>query len=237
MKTMKAKPAALCAALLTLILGAAMVLAQTDIRNNRYAIVIALEGKCYYSTPGIPKAELSAGLSLPQGAKVWTEKGTAELYFRQIASIFKMMPNTEVVLEKLDKRLKDGLWVKETVLALNKGRILTRARVLLPESRFEVRTPYSTISVPDVGYARYDIRADGTMVVGKKSKLPARVVIGSSTNHVMPATIIGKDGKTNRVDQKVLEEITPQLDQLEALADVLTPPPGPQEVRPGQAPK
>lgn len=235
---MKTKPAILCAALLTLILSAAMVLAQTDPRNNRYAIVISLDGKCYYSTPGIPKAELSAGLSLPQGAKVWTEKGgTAELYFRQIASIFKMMPNTEVVLEKLDKRMKDGYLVKETVIALNKGRILTRARVLLPESRFEVRTPFSTISVPDVGYARYDIRADGTMVVGKKSKLPARVVTGSSTNQVMPATIIGKNGKTNRVDQKVLEEITPQLDQLEALADVLTPPPGPQEVRPGQAPK
>lgn len=219
------------------VLSTALILAQSDPQNQRFAIVIAIDGKGFYSTTGVEKGILRPGLSLPQGSRVWTEKGTAQVYFRQIESIFKLMPKSEVVLEKLDKHLKDGYMIKETVLALNKGRILTRARVLLPESRFEIRTPVSTLSVPDIGSARYDIRADGTAIVGKKSKLPMRVVKGHATNSVLPGTLVRKDGKTNAVEQRVLDEITPQLDELENLARILTPAPGPQDIRPGSSPK
>jgi hypothetical protein len=210
-----------------------LIFGQSDVQNKRFAIVISMEGKGFYSAPGGGEGKLRPGLSLPEGAKLWTESGTAQVYFRQIGSIIKLLPDTQVSLEKLDKHLKDGYMIKETVLGLNRGRILTRARVLLPESRFEVHTPVSTFSVPDVGYARYDIRADGTAIVGKKSKLGLRAITGGKTNQVMPGTLVARDGKTNRVDNKVLEQISPQLDELEELADSLTPPPGPQDAPKG----
>jgi hypothetical protein len=224
-------------ALVALSLGF-ILLAQTNSADKRQALVLAVDGKAYYSVGTVKRAPLRPGLTLPEGSTLVSEKGaTVDIYFRQIGSIFRMMPKTTLTLEALDKHLKNGKLVKETVVRLDRGRILTRARVLLPESRFEIKTPKAIFSVPEPGYGRYDIRADGTALVGRRSKVPLRVVDAktSKTNLIAPRQImLGIGGVITNAEDKAFAEISPQLDELQALADSLTPMPTPQELPDGE---
>lgn len=219
---------------LAAILAGSILWAQSDRQNQRFAVIVDVNGKGYYSTPGVPKGDLRKGLTLPEGTKIWTTKGDALIYFRRIATIVKLEPQSELILEKLDQHPKDGFMVKETVLSLNKGRILTRPRVLLPDSKFTVQTPVSIFSVPDVGYARYDLRADGTAIVGKKSKLPLRAEAPNRfTNQVMAGSMLTPAGKTNALHG---DRLIPELDELEELADSLASPLTAQDYIPGKLP-
>lgn len=200
---------------------------QSDPSNQRLAVITAVEGEVYYSAAGVEKAPVRRGLTLAQGAKVWTERGTVELFFRQIGSMTKLMPQSELSLEKLDKRPTNGVVAKETVLSLTKGRVLARARVLLPESMYQIRTPKTTFVVPEIGSGRFDIRADGTALVGIRSKIPLGIYAEGKTNLISPGQMVEGPGpvKLKAVDAKTLEELKPQFDELEALAELLAAPP------------
>jgi hypothetical protein len=208
--------------------------AQSDIHQKRLAIVLAVKGDATYTVGTVQDAKIRPGLSLPEGARIVTSRrGTVDLYFRQIGTFFRLTPNTDLTLEKLDKRFTDGVVIKETVARLDKGRILTRARVLVPDSVFEVKTKSLVFSVPDAGVGRYDIRANGTVVVGKKSQLPLHVVDvpAGGTNVVSPSqTFDSKDHRAEMAKPEALDELMRELTELDDLAEALTPPPRPEEL-------
>jgi hypothetical protein len=101
----------------------------------------------------------------------------------------------------LDKYAKDGVILKETSVALREGRLLCVVRLLVPESKFEVRTPATVFQMPAAGIGRYDIRADGTVIVGKKSRVPLKalsIAPVAKTNLVSPGQRLDKQGGTEQ---------------------------------------
>ncbi|MEW6159295.1 MAG: hypothetical protein AB1813_17860 [Verrucomicrobiota bacterium] len=206
--------------------------AQSHDSDPRVAVILDFEGAAQSKEANASWSEIKRGQILPVGSVVKTgSQGKVDLYFRQIGTIIRLMPQTELTLEKLHKEMKNGVLVKETVLDMKSGRILAVVRVLVEDSKVEIKTPACSYLMPTAGVGRYDIRSDGTALVGKKSRLSLKALAGGKATTVEPGQkFSSKTAKVEQIDTKTLQELLGQMDELQAIATALTPPPRPEEL-------
>jgi hypothetical protein len=203
--------------------------------DPRQAVVLAVDGKAFVVSEAGQQRPLKRGERLPQGAVVRTDaSGNVDLYFRQIGTVFRLMPGTKLQLDRMEKHMKDGVLVKETIVSLQEGRMLACVRVLVPDSRFEVHTPTTVFAVPAAGVGRYDLRVDGTVIVGKRSRLALRALDAkdqSRTNLVSPGQRYDRGrNQVMEADPATLSDLLTQFDEMQLISDALTPPPQPNEL-------
>lgn len=154
--------------------------------------------------------------------------GHADIFFRQIGTMVRLLPGAELRVETLkSQRKENGLIAKDTLLDLRAGRILTFVRVQFPESRFQVRTAKGLATVTGAGTGRYDIGAAGRFVTAKSSSSALKVVLDGNERYIAP-------GEAYATRNRKLEPIRPsknelfliQVDELEAMAQQLQTPAG-----------
>ncbi|MBI5386960.1 MAG: hypothetical protein HZA90_19990 [Verrucomicrobia bacterium] len=190
------------------------------------AVVLSVNGKCNYSEDGKMFAPLKAKQVLKQGAVVRTGEGArTDLFFRRIGTTVRLQSGTEVKLEKMDRHLKDGKPVMETLLDLRTGRIFTVVRALVPGSTFAIRNAAGRSVVEGGGgKGRYIITADGTHVAEKGSVVPLKV-IGETGITVISSGMkfSAKDGKLFSLTPPEAVESLIVFDNLDSLAEETTP--------------
>jgi hypothetical protein len=199
---------------------------------KRFGKVISVSGKATATKPDGRTAEIHVGDELPAGTVVKTGKeATVNLFFRRIGTIVQVQTNSVLALDKLEMEMRDGKLVKRTELSLKEGKFLSCIRVLIPESKVIVRTPKATFHVPGTGLGRFQFSADGSAIVGRRSKLTLIADVGGEPIAVMPGYYF--DGKsTNAVQPNpaFFEQFSKAMDILQKTASELTPPPAPEEL-------
>ncbi|MDB6038291.1 MAG: hypothetical protein JWM99_2132 [Verrucomicrobiales bacterium] len=194
--------------------------------NLPQAVVLSVRGKCEYSDDGTTFAPLKTGHVFHQGSVVRTGSGArTDLFFRRIGTTVRLQPETEVKLEKLDRHIKDGMPVMQTLLDLHTGRIFTVVRSLVPGSTFEIRNAAGRSVVEGAGgKGRYIITADGTHVTDKDSVIPLKVIGETGVTVISPGQKFNsKEGKSFAVAPSETVESLIDFDELDSLAEQLTP--------------
>lgn len=195
--------------------------------QKRFAKVIALTGKATVTRPDGTTAQLRLGDDLWAGTALKTDAGgTVDLFFRRIGTILQVQTNTALTLDKLESEMKRGKLVKRTELSLKQGSILGCIRVLIPESKVLIRTPKVLLHVSGTGMGRFEFWADGSVLVGQKSKLS---VVTDTSGDLMPVTpgqfFSGKSAQIVQANPSLLDALSKKMDVLQATATQLTPPP------------
>lgn len=200
----------------------------------RGVLVLAVKGGLKVSTDGKKFERARSGQRYSEGAIFRTSSGHADLFFRRIGTMVRILPNSEVRMEKLEiHRNPQGILVKDTLLDLRKGRIITFVRVLFPESKFQVRTDLGIATVAGAGTGRYDIGANGRFVTAKSSSSALKVVIDGNERLIAPGeAYAAKSKKLQPLRPSEREILLIEADELEALAQQLTPPPAADELPP-----
>ncbi len=194
----------------------------------RVVIVLAVDGKLEASTDGKKFHRVRKGATLSEGTVVRVEgAGHADLFFRRIGTMVRLMPKTELKIETLKwRRNSEGVVVKDTTLDLRKGRVFAFVRVLFPESKFQVRTEMGLATLKGSGTGRYDIGADGRFVVGKSSRSSLKVIIDGNERVVDPGNIFNaREKRVSPLAPSDSEMLIIEIDELQSLAEQLTPAP------------
>lgn len=229
----KLLPLCLVALLACTVLAAALA-QTTGERDPRRAVVAFLEGKAECTFGGETKP-VDVGMLIPPGATLSTVgKSELVLFFRQIGTMVRLRANTTVVLEKMNKFVRDDTLLKETILDLKSGEMMAVVRVLVEDSLFAIKIPDHVAKFDGAGTGRFDLNAKGTILVGKRSERPLRVSgtkLQGDGILVEPGTVYSSSTlRTAPASERVLKQLRPKLDHLEKLAKALTPPPSPQEL-------
>lgn len=191
------------------------------------AVALAVSGKCEYSDDGTTFTKLKAGHVFKEGAVVRTSgDARTDLFFRRIGTTVRLQPDTDIKLEKMARRLSDGVPVMETLLDLRKGRIFIVVRSLVAGSTFEIRNAAGRSVVEGGGgKGRYIITADGTHVTDKNSVVPLKVFGEKGITVITPGQQFhASDGKLLPLGTPEAEVMLIDLDELDSLAEQLTAP-------------
>ena len=198
------------------------------------AVVVAVLGQCDYSEDGNTFAELKTGQVLKEGAVVRTgEDARADIFFRRIGITVRLQPDSEIKLEKMTRRMKDGNPELNTLLDLRKGRIFTVVRTFIQGSTFEVRNAAGRSVIEGGGVkGRYIITADGTHVTDKNSDVPIKVVGETGVTIVAPGKkYSAKEGKLLPLDTPESVLLLIEFDEIHALAEKWDQPQAPENLR------
>jgi hypothetical protein len=190
------------------------------------ALVLSVHGTCEYSEDGTAFVPLRSGHVFKQGAVVRTgEKSRTDLFFRRIGTTVRLQQNTEIKLEKMERHLKDGIPVMETLLDLRVGRIFTVVRSLIAGSTLEIKNAAGRSVVEGGGgKGRYIITADGTHVTDKNSAVPLKVIGETGITIITPGQKFNaKEGKLFALETPEAVELLIDFDELDSLAEELAP--------------
>jgi hypothetical protein len=205
------------------VLSTVKVAATSDVPQ---AVTLSVNGQCAYSKDGVTFSELKPGQVFNEGTVIRAgEKSRADLFFRRIGTTVRLQANTEIKLEKMTREMKDGVPALHTLLDLRSGRIFTVVRSLVPGSTLEIRNKAGRSVVEGGGSkGRYIITADGTHVTDKDSTVPLKLVRETGITVITPGQKFeAKEGKVFAVDPSAEVEGYISLDEIQALADELTP--------------
>lgn len=197
----------------------------TETSDDPQALVRAVRGKCEYSENGTTFAELKVGHVFLQGAVVRTgDGGQIDLFFRRIGTSVRLQSGTEIKLEKMERHMKDGKPVMDTLLDLRTGRIFTVVRSLVPGCTLEIRNAAGRSVVEGGGgNGRYIITADGTHVTEKNSKVPLKLIRETGVTVIEPGMkYSSKEGKVFAVAPSEALETLVQLDELDSLTEQMS---------------
>jgi hypothetical protein len=189
------------------------------------AVVLSVTGKCRWSTNGSDFQQLRVGDTLDQGAAIVTEsKSCVDLFLRRMAITVRINPETEVKVEKMVRRMHEEEMVVETVLDLRKGRILCFVRGVVAKSLFEVKHASARTLAEGQVMGGFEVRADGASVGPRKNYFPLKIVSDKGVSVVGPGHKIDlTSGKVVELAATEQEETWMQLDELQALAELLSP--------------
>jgi hypothetical protein len=191
------------------------------------AVVLSVNGKCHYSTDGTNFSQLKVGQVCEQGAVLRTEeKARTDLFFRRIGSTVRLQEGTEVKLEMMKRTMKEGHPVLNTLLDLRSGRIFTVVRALVPGSTLEIRNAAGRSVVEGGGdKGRYIITSDGTQIADKESRIPLKILAGDTGITIIKPgqKFDAKEGKALPLDASAAVEEFIALDEIQSLAEELTP--------------
>lgn len=200
--------------------------------QKRFGKVIALTGRTVTIKSDGTTADIRIGDELPPGTVIKTgNDSSVSLFFRRIGMILQVRTNTTLSLDKLEMEMKNGRLAKRTELSLSEGGILAFVRVLVPESRVLVRTPKASFQVPGTGMGRFEFWADGSVLVGRKSKLSVVADVSGDSSAVSPGQFFSvKSNNVISANPALLDAFSKKMDALQATAIQLTPPPLPEEL-------
>lgn len=193
---------------------------------RRAAVVLATAGKLEVSLDGKTFHRAKKGEIFYEGAVFRTGRsGSADLFFRRIGTMVRLLPGSELELEKLQRKEGEkGISVNETILSLHKGRVFTFVRVLFPESTFQVRTEKGLATLKGSGTGRYDIAANGRFVTGKSSRSSLKVIVEGEERIIAPGELFNiRDKKVTPLAPSESESLLLEMDELQRLAEVLAP--------------
>ena len=109
------------------------------------ALVIALSGDVSLVRANGDRAKLSVGEKLYSGDRIITvEKQSLRMQFADKSEL-QVLPNSEVVLDKLSHHKQTGM--VDTRIRLNTGRVNTWVEKQQPDSHYEISTPASITAV------------------------------------------------------------------------------------------
>jgi hypothetical protein len=197
------------------------------------AVVLSVSGPCQGSKAGDKFSRLKVGQVLREGAVIRTGAAAhVDLFLQRMAITVRLTSNTDLGLQKMAKYMKDEVLVTATILDLRAGQIFCFVRGLVPNSRFEVKHAAGLAVVEGEGVGAYEIRADSAAVKPGISFIPLKIISESGVSIVAPGQRFdAKRGETLELAPTEVEDTLMQLDELEALADLLSP----QEELPGKS--
>ncbi len=189
------------------------------------AVVLSLHGQATFSPDGKEIKMLKVGEVLNQGAVIRTDPNTrVDLFFRRMAIAVRVTSDTELVLEKMTRSRIGDVLVVQTILDLRKGGIFCFVRGLVADSKFEVKHQIGRSVVEGEGAGGFEIRADSAAVSGRSYFVPLKVISENGTAVIAPGQKFdAKMGKVMRLAPSEEEVTLLQLDELQALNDLLTP--------------
>jgi hypothetical protein len=189
------------------------------------AVVLSATSGTLASQDGAEFKPLKVGEVLNQGAIIRTvQNGTTDLFFRRLATTVRLTGDSELKLEKMLKFTKDNGPATETMLDLRKGRIFCFFRSVIPNTKFEIRHSAGRAVVDGEGMGGYAIDADGSAVTINSKFIPLKVISETGTAIVAPGEKYDPKGKkVLRLPATEAELTLMQLDELRALAEVLSP--------------
>jgi len=133
---------------------------QAQVQQGK-AVVRAIQGTADYSVAGGPWQKLNVGKVLTSGAIVKTAAGSyVDLFLGVNGPVVRVTESTELGLDTLLFEQTGTETVIETKLDLRNGRILGNVKKLAAASKYEVKTPVSTVGIRGT---EYNISADGTV--------------------------------------------------------------------------
>lgn len=197
--------------------------AATKGKDASEAVVLSV-GNNSSADKGEGFTKLRTGQVLAQGAVVRTgSEEVVDLFLRRWGTTVRLMPNSELALEKMSRMPGTNAPALHTRLDLRQGRIFCFVRIPVPESAFEIKTKAGLSVLNAAGAGRYDIRADGTIVTGKSSFRQLKVVTEKGVVMVTPGQkFTPKDGHLTPAAPSEVELMMIQIDELAALADQLS---------------
>lgn len=223
----------ICIAPLNIINAAPVGVVETgDVRIKYYkdspipqGVVLSINGSCLYSTDGQDFKKLKVGQILEEGAHIKTGKDSrVDLFLRRLAISIRITSESEVRLEKMAKYKKDEVLYVQTILDLKAGQLFCFVRGVVPNSKFEVKHAGVRSVLEGEGDGGYAVRADSAAVAPRKTFTPLKVVSETGTSVVAPGQRFDiKQKKTMELAATEVEETMVHLDELQALADLLSP--------------
>ncbi len=198
----------------------------------RAALALSVAGRLEVSADGRKFKTAHQGDTFSEGSTLRLKgSGHTDIFFRRIGTMVRLMPKTELRIETLEQHYNpEGKVVKTTILDLKKGRVFAFVRVLFPQSRFQVKTVKGLGTLQGSGTGRYDIHANGRFVAGKSSRSSLKVIVEGEERSIEPGNVFNvSDGKTIPLAPSEAEMIVLQIDELERLAELLTPEPAANE--------
>jgi hypothetical protein len=189
------------------------------------AVVLSLDGKSTFSLDGKEFKRMKVGDVLNQGALIRTEQNArVDLFFRRMAIAVRVTSDTELGLEKMTRSWNGDVLEVQTILDLRKGGIFCFVRGLVANSKFEVKHKIGRAVVEGEGPGGFEIRADGAALTGRAYFVPLKVISEHGTAVVAPGQKFDANmGKITRLAASEEEQTLLQLDELQALNDLLTP--------------
>ena len=195
-------------------------IANAQVRSGQ-VFIKAVHGAATYSTGG-PSIPLAQSLILSRGAVIKTgADATVDLVLQYNGTVLRLLPNSTLKFDKLDKENAAEGIVTETSLNLTSGSILGSQRKLAPPSQFEVNIPGGKASIKGTEYL---VRADGAVTVlsgsvdvvynlpGNQGSVKVTVSAGQSFD---PAT-----GQVVTTTSAFLQNIVADIDTLRQNAEV-----------------
>ena len=197
-------------------------LAKTT-EDSSEALVLSAGGKSTYQQTGDKFQRLRAGQTLTQGAVIRSGSEAIDLFLRRWGTTIRLMPDTELRLDKMSRQAGATAAAMETRLDLREGRIFCFIRIPVPESTFEVKTKAGRSILKSAGAGRYDIRADGAIVAGKSSFSQLQVITENGVVGIAPGQkFTPQNGHTSPAAPSEAELLVIQMDELAALAELLS---------------
>jgi hypothetical protein len=192
--------------------------------DDSEALVLSVGDGSTFDQKGNRFERLRVGQVLTQGAVIRSGKeAVVDLFLRRWGTTVRLMPGSELALEKMSRRTANTVASLETHLDLREGRIFCFIRIPVPESRFEVKTKAGRSVLKSAGAGRYDIRANGTIVAGKSSFQQLQVTTDHGVVMITPGQkFTPEDGHTTPAAPSEVEMMMMQMDQLVALAEQLS---------------
>jgi len=160
---MKYVPSFTGRAVLSLAVAVASFVSVTNAQIQSGQVLIqAVQGSASYSSAG-QTLPLKENLVLSRGAVLKTEKNaTVDLVLQYSGTVLRLLPNSTLSFDKLNKENAGEEIITETSLNLTAGSIVGSQRKLAIPSTFEVNTPNGVATIKGTEYI---VRADGAVGV------------------------------------------------------------------------
>jgi len=132
-------------------LASYLTIANAQVQSGQ-VLIKAVNGSATYSTGG-DSLQLKENVVLSRGATIKTSDGaTVDLVLQYNGTVLRLLPNSTLKFDKLNKENAAEGIVTETSLNLTSGSILGSQRKLASPSRFVVNTPFGVATIKGTEY-------------------------------------------------------------------------------------
>jgi hypothetical protein len=134
--------------------------------DSSSGVIRATKRKCEVSTDGGQKwIRAKANTELKPGALIRTgPKSSADLFLGDNGPVVKLMENSLLSVQVLDKKVREVEKIITTELDLHTGELSAKVKKLASASRYTVKFPRGAAEVSGTWF---DLKADGTILVNE----------------------------------------------------------------------
>jgi len=149
--------------LFALVIASSLSLANADVQSGQVLIQAVKGGATYSKAKGSEWLGLKENITLSRGAVIKTSTdSTVDLVLQYNGTVLRLMPNSTLSFDKLDKETVGEGAITETSLNLVAGSIIGSQRKLATPSTFKVNIAGGVVTI--VG-TEYVVRSDGAVSV------------------------------------------------------------------------